>query len=170
MNGKLGVRIRPLGPIARAADVLMEPIMRRFTEPGEASQGTHFWNNATVDVAAISSLNEAYTVTCAGDPHAVQRTCALDVRFHLSKLGGWKKFVVLCPVVHERQWHVGWCGVGFAGVSRIAISGPVRMLIGRKETTFFGIDARDGRTQVPIEKIGEGEIGDGGKHQSVQLL
>ncbi|MCX6718328.1 MAG: hypothetical protein NTY81_01850 [Candidatus Staskawiczbacteria bacterium] len=45
--------------------------------------------------------------------------------------------------------------------------GPIRVLLGPKDVSFFGVD--DNGVQVPIHQIGGGRIGDGGPFSQVPL-
>jgi hypothetical protein len=87
---------------------------------------------------------------------------------HLTRFGGWKHYLVLASQTTE-DWHIGWRWSMGAGVSRVPVSGPVRVLVGPDPTEWFGISAYTNR-QVPIHIIGEGRIGEGGKFSQVPLF
>ncbi len=86
---------------------------------------------------------------------------------HLTRWGGWKDYVVLEPEF-QGEWYVGWWTITSAGVSRIPLTGAVRMLCGPQPTVFFGLN-REG-VQIPIRKVGNGRIGDRGTYRSLPLL
>ncbi len=88
--------------------------------------------------------------------------------FHVPIFGGWRDYVVLSPYSVNQEWHVGWIASDVCGISRIKLSGPVRMLLGPGDVEFFGIDMEG--CQIPICKIGQGKIGDGGKYKRTPLL
>ena len=89
-------------------------------------------------------------------------------RFHLPVLGGWRQYVVLEPE-DTQDWYVGWILSDAIGISRIKLIGPVRLLIGPDDVSFFGINGKD-YGQIPIRKIGEGRIGSGGSYAQMPLL
>ncbi len=103
---------------------------------------------------------------CAGIGE--RRWCESFV-FHIPILGGWRNYVVLRPREPKGEWHVGWKVNGKAGISRLRIKGPVRMLVGPGSVEFFGIDARTG-TQRFIHDVGKGCIGNGGPYIRLPLL
>lgn len=158
--------VRPLGLIARCADFLMTPIMYLFSGTVEAPQKTHRWNNVHLKRGDIKHLDSNEMVRCKGKNKAL---CRINPIFHLPILGGWRDYVVLEPVESIENWHVGWVAGETIGVSRIRLSGPVRLLLGSEDVTFFGVDAKD-NFQIPIKKIGCGRIGHGGQYAKVPLL
>ncbi|MEI6649814.1 MAG: hypothetical protein WCL23_00070 [Candidatus Moraniibacteriota bacterium] len=161
------LKITPQGLLSKLADLLMVPLMYLVSGTiRESPQWTHRWNNVHFAPAAFPKLNDAMTVTTDPMPEALPgRTL---VRFHIPILGGWKDYVVLVPE-RESRWHIGWNNHLGGGVSRIVLSGPVRMLRGPGSATFFGIDADTGE-QIPIRLIGTGRIGDLGGFAKVKLL
>ncbi len=170
-------RVRPIGLVARGADVLMAPVMRALSgAPEEAPQRTHFWNNQRLGPAEVeAALDWRIMVRRHGDPAAVQRSHPFSVRFHLPCFGGWKRYVVLCPIneygeSYQGAWHVGWWNEQYAGISRLAIRGMVRMLIGPSDIRFFGIRAEGDQMQLHLRYRGEGVIGDGSQFNTIQLL
>lgn len=164
------IHVRPLGWLARTVDVLMVPLMYLMAGTfSEVPQRTHRWNNSKLSMKATKDLSNTYAVTCIGDDRAVGRNGLLDLRFHLPIIGGWKKYVVLCPLDVNQDWYIGWMSTIDAGVSRIKLRGPVRMLLGPGEVTFFGLNAETNE-QVNIQETGRGRIGDKGPHAQVPLL
>lgn len=87
---------------------------------------------------------------------------------HVTQYGGWKRYLVLAPDT-ARDWYIGWRWPGGAGVSRVRVKGPVRVLIGPGPTEWFGIEA-DTNVQVPITQLGEGRVGDNGEFSQVPLF
>jgi hypothetical protein len=136
----------------------------------EKSQRTHFWNNTKFKKGSLRGiLSTVDCVDCAGDENAcLPLWLGFFPRFHIPVLGGWRKFVVF-DVSNLGPWHIGWVtSHGFVGVSRIPLSGPVRMTIGPGDSTFFAVK-NDG-TIYRLEKIGEGLIGQAGEFRHVPLL
>ena len=162
--------VLPLTEDEHRASKRMEPLMRFLIgDKRESPQETHWWNNTKLKPGDIAHLRKDYLVTCTGDRDAVRRWWNWIPLFHLTRFGGWKKYAVLKPVKHVGAWHVGWIAKDVIGVSRIESSGPVRVLLGPGECTFFGVSAYN-HVQLPIHKIGSGRIGDGGLWRGVQLL
>src|SRR3989344_2294378 len=128
-----------LGWPARLADKLMIPVMYLVSGTlNEKPQKTHRWNNKKLTKAEVGSLNQEEMAHCRGVSYANKRHL---LRFHIPIFGGWQSYVVLEPE-HPQGWHVGWIPQDTAaGVSRIQLSGPVRLLLGPDEVSFFGISA-----------------------------
>lgn len=160
--------VRPLRLLARFADTLMVPVMYALSGTFlEAPQRTHFWNNAKLRPADVAHLDQAMMVHAGGIKEASRRISPL---FHAPVLGGWRDYVVLTPLrSDERQWHVGWIADDVIGVSQLRITGKVRMLIGRGDVSFFGIDAQ-AYEQIKVLRVSFGRIGDGGSFRRVPLL
>jgi hypothetical protein len=142
-------------------DVLMVPIMcilggTFFERP----QRTHQWNNLKLRRAQVKHLLQLFMVWSRGVPSKKRFVWKIPL-FHMRLFGGWKQYVVLEPI-HPTgvTWHVGWVAEDVIGVSRITLSGPVRVLVGNGDVFHFGL-ATSG-VQIPIRKIGEGIIGGGG--------
>lgn len=162
------IHVQPLGWLARIADILMIPIMYLVAGTfSESPQQTHIWNNTKLSIRGCE-LDEDKIVTCRGDESAVGRNKKLDLHFHLPLIGGWKQYVVLSPQTDE-YWHIGWTSSIDAGVSRIKLHGPVRMLIGPGEVNFFGVSANTIQ-QITVNEIGRGRVGDSGPHSKTPLL
>ncbi len=84
-------------------------------------------------------------------------------------LGGWGSLVVLTPHDPEtREWFVGWVTHDAIGISRIPLTGQVRLLRGPNEVTFFGVDPEG--QQIDIDIVGYGNIGRAGRYAKVPLL
>ena len=107
-------------------------------------------------------------VFCEAKHHAVKRMSALDIRFHIPIIGGWRDYVVVSPASHE-SWYIGWISAQSLAVSRIKVTGPIRMLLSSESVSFFAINPKNGE-QVPLKKIGVGRIGDKGPHSQLPLL
>jgi len=161
--------VKPQGFFGRLADMLMLPVMyliqRSFYE---VPQRTHFWNNIKIrDGWTIDRLRMGcYFLAFRGDPSASAR------RFFgipLMHLGGWKTFKVIEPENHTDEWFVGWYpGDEAAGVSQVPLTGPVRVLIGQGEVSFFALD-RAGNS-LPLRQVGGGKIGQAGTFAKIPLL
>lgn len=165
MKNKL--HFKPVGLVARTADWIMKwlvmyPISGTFKE---SPQQTHRWNNIRLKPSDLAHILTDYGVQCKGIDTKVPFR---GIRFHIPILGGWRKYVVLNTAM-KTTWFVGWITETRCGMSRIPLHGPVRMLIGPGDVTFFAINARD-RIQINLYQIGEGRIGDGGRHAKVPLL
>ena len=156
--------IPPRGALALIADSLVLPFMAFIAPKGESPQLTHYWNNIDLDDSQIVDLQRVLMAFATGDPEAKPRKSLLDVRFHM---GGWPNYVVLEPIDYIGTWYVGWITPKGAGASQVPIGHRVRMLRGPDETAFFGI-TQEGR-QIPLRKVGEGKLGDGGRFGDVPL-
>ncbi len=164
-----GQFIRPLLWWERLLTVLMIPLMDLAQGTiFESPQETHRWNNHKLTQNEIEGLDHTTVVDVSADPTARRRYWWKIPIFHIPILGGWRSYVVLRPKHHlVDDWYVGWIAKDVIGVSRIPLTGPVRVLRGDDDVAFFGVYA-DG-TQVPIEQIGKGRIGDGGPWRHVHL-
>ncbi len=164
------ILVSPQGWIARLANALMVPVMYLVSGTlREAPQETHRWNNRRLKPCEMAGLEQSQMVHCAGrdDPHAV-RSPGL-VLFHIPLLGGWRNYVVLRPEKPRGNWYAGYQTGNGAGISCLPIMGPVRVLIGSGDVSFFGIDAASGE-QLPLKEIGMGRIGEGGPFAKIRLL
>lgn len=161
--------VRPLGRLAKLSDILMVPIMYLISGTlKEVPQRGHGWNNMNLSVDAVKNLDRSIMVHCsnADDEVAISRWLFL---FHMPIFGGWRNYVVLEPGKQSSGWYVGYiCKDGVIGISRIKLSGKVRMLVGFG-ASFFGIDA-DSYKQIPIKKIGMDRIGNGSEFSREKLL
>jgi hypothetical protein len=163
------IRVRPLGRLARFADVLMTPIMYIISGTfREAPQQTHRWNNTTLKPEQVAHLGDGKKVFCSGVASAGVRFWLSIPFFHIPLLGGWKDYVVLQPADTNQEWYIGWLAHDVAGVSRIRIRGPVRMLLGPGDVSFFGVNLEG--DQIQLQEIGRGKIGDGGRFRNAPLL
>jgi hypothetical protein len=90
-------------------------------------------------------------------------------RFHMPRFGGWRDYVVVCPVDPQVEWHAGWDTYDVTGVSRIVNRGPVRLLTHRWGSAFFAISADNGE-QIALVMLGTGRVGDGGPYRKVKML
>lgn len=163
------IEVVPLTWYERLGDLLMIPIMYLLSGTlWERPQQTHRWNWQTVSFADRKELNQAQCCSAAPDWQACAR--GSSPRFHLPLLGGWRRYVVLEPSGTE-EWHVGWVILYTkeSGLSRICLSGPVRMLLGPEPVNFFAVRASDGK-QVPLRVIAMGRTGDRGPFCRVSFL
>ncbi len=160
------IRVKKESRISKLVDLIMMPFMYLISGTLESPQKTHFWNNKKLNRENIESLDQEKMVQSEGIADAVKKGIVL---FHIPIFGGWKDYIVLEPEEKNIPWHVGWITKDYAGITQIIITGPVRMLLGRDDVSFFGIRT-DTNTQIHIRKIGEGKIGDGGIYKKVPLL
>lgn len=107
-------------------------------------------------------------VFCAGDKSARVRFWLKIPLFHIPLFGGWKNYVVLQPADSDQGWHIGWLAHDVAGVSRIKVRGPVRLLLGSGNVSFFGVNTEG--EQIKLCKIAQGRIGDGSTYAKTPLL
>jgi len=139
--------------------------------PKESPQVTNFWNNRPLTETEFYQIKDDFLTERQYDPKAIKRKYRGDLRFHIPILGGWKRYVVVTPrkgYVIEGYWHIGWDERKSGGLSLVRIKGrQVRVLLGPNETAFFGLN-RDG-TQIPVEIIGSGQIGDGSMFSQLPL-
>lgn len=160
--------VQPLGWLARIADILMTPVMYVISGTlRETPQRTHRWNNTKLRPRQRVNLQTTMAVFCKGRKENVERFWFCIPRFHLPLFGGWKEYVVLQPNSVE-AWHVGWIGDDVAGVSRIKIQGPVRLLVGPKDVSFFGVNTEG--VQIQLYEVARGRIGNRGEYAKIPLL
>ncbi len=168
----LTLKVTAQGPIGRWADRNFEWVMRHVSgAPNEATQRTHRWNNHHLRAGDVSHLSTGWMVTHQGEPGARKLPNApilAGALAHVTRYGGWKHYLVLQPY-EEYDWHIGWRWSDGAGVSRVIVRGPVRVLVGPNPTKWFGI-AVTTNVQIPIIKIGEGRIGDGSPFSDIPLF
>jgi len=170
----LTLKIRPQGLFGRWLDARFEGIMRFVLGvPIEATQRTHRWNNHHLREEQVAHLFSDWMVSHSGDSTARKLrkfTILAGALSHVTKFGGWKRYLVLAPDDSQiEEWFIGWRWKGGAGVSRIPITGAVRVLIGPGATQWFAIRASD-QTQVPLTKIGEGRIGEKEMYSQLPLF
>jgi hypothetical protein len=68
----------------------------------------------------------------------------------------------------DDQWYIGWVSEDVAGVSRIPVKGPVRVLLGSKSVYFIGF-SEEGE-QIEIMVRGHGCLGKKGAFSRVPLM
>jgi len=134
----------------------------------ESPQRTHFWNNKKYKIADMANLDTDKIVLCPKCPNAVKSWFLFIPLFHMKIFGGWDKYVVLEPIEKQTEWFVGWSSSTVNGISRIPISGPVRLLVGSRDVWFFG--SKENGEQIEIAQIGSGEIGKAGPYAKTPLL
>lgn len=149
-------KIKPLNKLEKLADILMIPIMYLVSGVfSETPQKTHRWNNVKLSKVEAEKLDTTLMQKIDGVFNKVNRK---GVRFHCPIFGGWREYVVICPTNSEiRNWYVGWHTKQLSGISRIKLSGPVRLLIASDAVFFFGIS--DKGEQISVNMIGQGKIG-----------
>ncbi len=159
------ISIKPLGQLARTLDWLLDPVMRVTSGAwDESPQRTHRWNNHHLRPENVAHFNREMMVCHSGIPGET----SIYPLFHIPALGGWRNYVVLTPIERPREWYVGWIAGNFVGVSRIQLTGLVRLLVGPGQVCWFGADFNG--TQIPIHQIGTGRIGEGGQFAKELLL
>ncbi len=160
------------GTLGKLWDAFFVPLMLFVSgAPTERSQRTHPWNNKKYPKHRADMIDPALLMTVSAIQGASSRFWLFLPMFHLpilAEFGGWKDYVVIKPVGYNQTWHIGWVTGKSVGLSRIAITGPVRMLAGNEEIHFFGLTP-DG-VQIPLKKIGSGQIGDAGAYRRLPLL
>lgn len=162
------INVPPLGKLAKIADALLVPFMYLVSGTiREAPQGGHRWNNIRLRPADIGHLSRDKMVHCKGV--ATRFSSRFLFLYHIPVLGGWRDYVVLVPELRGTEWHVGWIIGDAIGVSQIELFGPVRMLIGPGDVSFFGISA-ESHEQITIKEIGRGRIGESGPGSKIRLL
>lgn len=167
-NTKINLKIKPLGLIGKAADLFMLPVMYLIAGTfKEAPQGGHRWNVKIFQRKEVESLDQAMMIHCQGASKAMRRRWFF--LYHLPIFGGWKDYVLIKPVDQKGDWFIGFIAKDVIGASRIKLSGPVRMLIGKDDVSFFALDGENFQ-QLAIEKIGAGRIGEGGLFARERLL
>lgn len=163
------LQVKPIGPWARLADRVIDPVMRLAMRvngtPYDSPMLTHRWNNHHLRTVDISHLKVDLMVADRGVPEAKPRG---GVGRHLP-LHGWQKYIVLQPEGRIRRWYVGWISTDRIGVSRLPLFGPIRVLRGDGVVMFFAIDAYS-LEQIDLQKIGQGQLGADGYHQSFPLV
>ena len=162
------LEVPSLGWVAKLADLLMMPLMYLLAGTlRDLPQCTHFWNNKKLSAKEVGVLDESLMIRVDGDSGAMNGHFAF--LFHAPILGGWRNYAVIEPI-DDRPWHIGWKSPLANGVSRIALSGPVRVLRGPDDTLFFGIDSETGRQISPLRIAGEGRIGVPSRFSKIKLL
>lgn len=165
---KVSVRLRPIRVFARISNVLAVPVMYLVSGTfREKPQKTHPWNRVILSPDEASRLDGEIMVHCEG-VKAIPRHHWWSLMFHMPILGGWCNYVVLRPRDYEDKWHIGWSLPSETAVSQFLLTGPVRMLLGSEDVSFFGL-APEG-VQVSLDKIGDGVIGAGGPYKKIPLL
>lgn len=156
----MNIRIKPVSALGRILDVVLRPRMLVLSGTfRESPQETHWWNNQKLSYFDVRDLDRGLGQVWWSIPgEKPMKWFGLPIG-HMPIFGGWRNYIVLRPSSGEETWHVGWVTPGSAGVSRIPITGEVRMLIGSSDVLFFGADAH-GR-QIRIEVSGRGKVGDG---------
>ncbi len=177
------LRVRPQGLVGRIADLLMWPVMKgvmvlrglltlNWNFLNESPQRTHLWNNHHLQPSETEYLSQGMMVRLSGDTHAISHYRLSGLRRHLTfTRGGWQRYVVIAPANGGvTYWHIGWRTGAVHGVSRLRVSGPVRVLLGPDDVDFFGMTS-DSCFQIEVMKIGTGRLGDGNKEfQKLPLL
>ncbi len=150
-------------------DYLMLPIMYILQwNFFETPQRTHFWNNTKLAILGTHALDSTSMISVPGDSTATQRWLGYVPIFHMPIFGGWKEYVVIAPHVDQDVWFVGWLVGDTAGISRVTLRSPVRLLLGSSPAHFFGLNEHG--EQIVIREIGRGTIGKRGQFSKYPLL
>lgn len=162
------IKIKQRSFFTRLLDLLMIPVMYLLQFPSlEKPQETHRWNNHHIRAFDINGIDVSMVVRVDGGPEDTYRWRFGLPIFHMPAFGGWRRFIVLIPSIEQDEWYVGWVANDFMGVSRIPLSGPVRLLVKGGQTLFFGINEHG--DQIKIEQIGMGQIGEKHSYRNVPL-
>ena len=157
------------GVAGKIGDSIMLPIMYLLQGNWrEVPQRTHRWNNAHLTNHSIADLHADMVEIVYGDHTARKRWFGLIPLFHIPILGGWRKFIVLQPKNHSQEWFVGWVAFDALGITKIPITGPVRLGIGPRQAQFFGL-TKTGE-QIDIDVVGDGCIGKAGEFAKITML
>ena len=163
------MRIVRQGVVGKMADIFMLPIMYLLQgNIREVPQRTHRWNNQHMNNNSVRDLQSEMIVFADGQPTAHRRWLGPIPLFHMPIFGGWKKFIVIEPTQEIEEWFVGWVAFDALGLSKIPLTGPVRLGVGPRQAEFFGL-AADG-VQIPLRIVGEGVIGKAGHFSHIPLL
>ncbi|NTW13788.1 MAG: hypothetical protein HGA31_02025 [Candidatus Moranbacteria bacterium] len=164
----LRITVSPLGWARRAGELLTAPLVYLVSGTfRESPQRTRSWNVNRIIGNGTLDLRRDLMIRSAANPDALKGDH--PILSHMPIFGGWRDYIVIEPV-SGRDWYVGWIVAGSkAELSRIRLSGPIRVLVGPSVTFHFGFDAETGK-QVPLNKIGSGRIGDHGKFSTIDLL
>ena len=107
-------------------------------------------------------------VYARGVPKAAQAFFFKIPLFHIPLFGGWRDYVVVEPIsLQGEEWYVGWVTGEVNGVSRIPLKGAARLLRGRDDASFFGVNREGG--QIPLQQCGHGRIGVRGPYARIPL-
>ena len=129
----------------------------------ERPQQTHKWNIRRLNGENLLKLKpEGKIIIEAGIPDAMEKH--RGILFHFPIFTGWNHYRVISPNNPEKGLHIGWG----SEVSSLPLYEPVRMLIGRGGTEFFGISF-DGE-QIPVKITGNGKIGDKSSFSGLPLF
>ncbi len=166
----MSIQIKVQSWPGRWLDIAMLPLMYLLQGTlRESPQITHRWNNRRLSNQEFSLIDSSLTVRADADTEAPERWFGPLPIFHTPVFGGWKKFVVLEPAEPvSGQWFVGWIAFDLAGMSKLPLSGQVRLLRGPQQTRFFGFDC-DGN-QIALRHVADGEVGRAGTYRLVPLL
>jgi hypothetical protein len=156
--------VKTQGSVGRYFDKLLEPLMYWLQgNKDELPQRTHFCNNYKFHRKDHRFLRDSLMACVQPDPEAVKRRIwGFIPIFHMPRFGGWRKYVVLCPMDSWSggSWCVGWIlPNNKGGISMIPLNGPVRCLIGDEKVKFLAIDAKG--NQLPLSVTGRSSIGKG---------
>lgn len=163
---KARLQVPLLGWVAKLADKIMIPLMHLLMDTlKESPQCTHLWNNKKLSEEDLQCFNEKLMVYAEKVPDSMKSHYVFF--FHMPIFGGWCNYIVIEPLQNS-EWHVGWKTELAKGVSRIKLSGPVKVLRGPTDSLFFGVDTNG--DQIPIREIGRGVIGEANDFSKIKLL
>lgn len=164
------LKIYKQGLIGRIADYIMMPIMYLLQGSiQESPQRTHYWNNLSLNIDQLKHLDDRSMISAKEDFGAHDRWLAFIPIFHIPLFGGWKHYVLIEPSVKQEEWFVGWVAGDLAGMSRVPLTGSVRMLRGSSPVQWFGVDGNG--NQIDLQRVEDGMVGNvPTKHRKVPLL
>lgn len=164
------IHLRPFGPVSKILDLLLTPLMYLVSGTfSESPQRSHAWHIKRLTPEEVASVQDSESLYFARDSRDRKRFVFGFPLFHVPILGGWREYVVLKPVSKIDTWHVGWRLDRKTEISRIPLQGPVRLLLGSEDVSFFGIDSKSGE-QIRLEEFGRGMVGKGGEFAQMPLL
>ncbi len=155
--------------LQKLGDMMMLPLMY-FLQLNlfETPQRTHFWNNTKFPIESLHWLDGDRLVSVPADETAVRRWLGYIPIFHMPIFGGWKRYVVIAPVIPCDEWFVGWIAGDTAGISNITLHTSVRLLQGSGPAQFFGADSEG--QQIALRIVGYGQVGVRSEFSALPLL
>ena len=173
MNQRI-VEVRPIGKLARLADMLMRPIMYLVSGTfKEKPQETHAWHVQVLNAEQKDRLDrsgDGMMVNCEGVKAIKRNNHWWSFWFHIPIFGGWNQYVVLSVPECTGKWHIGWDTPDQTAISRLQLgsAGSVRMLLGPGRVSFFALS--DHGFQIHLYEDGRGQVGDGSPNGKIRLM
>ena len=163
------INVKPQGLVGAWADVLMVPLMYLASGTFRESprRARFFWNNRKLSQDEVKQLRSKIMVKVKGIKGEHDPADVLFPFLHIPILFGWRNYVVLKPQARVKVWFIGRVTGDTGGISRVPLSGGVRMLIGPGDVEFFAIE--NGK-QIKLLEYGRGKIGWDGPFRKFPLL